>query len=129
MHPLWPSSMPVNFITSVHKMEDDLALLSYTHHCMQEYSEKLQAAAVLLELILKNQNCAHQQQEHLAHNLGLSNISGGEHLHIPKQHKVCEGEDVQAKIGKAREAFNMLTNIWKAKNSHSKQICRFLTQN
>ena len=114
---------------------DDLALLSHTHSQMQAKSSKLEAISPKVGLQIntdktKIMRVNSKSKEHISianrdiedvtsftHSGSVVNITGGTE------------EDVLARIGKTRSAFNILRNIWRSREITTATKIRIFNSN
>lgn len=114
---------------------DDLALLAHTHQQMQEKSGKLEETAALLGLKINSSktkvmriNSKNNTPITMDQN-SLEDVNSFTYLGSIISVEGGTEDDVQARIGKARTTFNMLRNIWKAKNLSLKTKLQIFNSN
>ena len=100
---------------------DDLALLAHTHSQMQAKTSKLEAISSKLGLNIntdktKIMRINGKSNEHITiNNLSIEDVTSFTYLGSVINITVGTDEDVLARIGKARSAFNILANIWRSR--------------
>jgi len=98
---------------------DDLALLSHTHSQMQAKTSKLEAISSKLGLKINTDKIMRvnsKSNEHISiANRDIEDLTSFTYLGSVINITGGTDEDVLARTGKARSAFNILGNIWRSR--------------
>ena len=114
---------------------DDLALLAHTHTQMQATTSKLEAVSSKLGLKINTDKTktirinSNAREQIRINNLGIEDVTSFTYLGSVINTTGGADEDVLARIGKARSAFNTLSSIWRSREITTTTKLRIINSN
>ena len=114
---------------------DDLALLAHTHTQMQAKTTKLEAISSKLGLKINTDKTktirinSNASEQIMINNFGIEDVTSFTYLGSVINITGGTDEDVLARIGKARSAFNTLASIWRSREITTTTKIRIFNSN